>query len=120
MRTPVIWHLFQAVHNGDPAPEEALAAAAPNRVAATTAAGRIWPGKISPREMLARARKTPPTKADWVGMIALEKRQEQHLGSGTRTSYAYLTPAELKAIAAISGFEESRAAAARRASQLSA
>ena len=113
-RTEVVWHVFYAVHGGDPASEEVVAAAAPRAAAATAAAVDLTWEDFS-REMLARARKTPPTKADWAGLIALEKHRQHVMELSSSVVYAYLTPAETKAMGAIHGFERAGGAAALRA-----
>jgi TonB family protein len=102
-RVEVVWHLFETIHGGDEAPEDALAAAAPRPAAATAAAGDLTWEDFS-REMLARARKVPPTKADWAGLMALETHRER-VRALSHGVYAYLTPGELKAIGAVRGFD---------------
>jgi hypothetical protein len=101
-RTEAVWHLFETIHDGDEAPADALAAAAPRPAAATAAAGDLTWEDFS-REMLARARKTPPSKADWAGLIA--DKHKEHVRGMSRRVFAYLTPAELKAIGPVYNYD---------------
>jgi TonB family protein len=107
-RSVIVWHLFETFHtgDGDDVPEDVLAAAAPRPAAATTAAADLTWEDFS-REMLARVRKTPPSKADWASLIASEKHRERVRGM-SHGAYAYLTPAELKAVGVVRDFDQAQ------------
>jgi TonB family protein len=102
-RTGIVWHLFQTIGAGDPAPDDVLAAAMP-KPAATGAAATDLTWEDFGRELLARARGTAPAKADWIGLMLLEKNRERLLPMADDI-YPYLTPDELKTLAAVRGFE---------------
>jgi TonB family protein len=102
-RTAVVWHLLYAVEDGDPTPEEAVAAAAPKPSAAGAAASDLtW--EDFGRELLARARGAAPTKADWIGMMTLDKHKER-VRRVAGDILSYLSPEEQKALAAARGFD---------------
>jgi TonB family protein len=102
-RTGVVWHLLYTIDDGDPAPEEVAAAAAPKPYTAGAAAVELtW--EDFGRELLARARGVAPAKEDWVGMMRLDKNKERvRTLSGDVTTY--LSPEELKALVTVRGLD---------------
>jgi hypothetical protein len=103
-RVLAVWHLFFSNDEGDPIPEDVMAAAAPQPIAAGTPAGALtWDAFV--RELFSRQRGTPATKADWAGMLALDAYKERVKKLNFR-AHAWLTDAELNAIGAVRGDRE--------------
>jgi hypothetical protein len=99
-RVLALWHLVDLQDEGDPIPEDVLAAAAPSAIAPGTPATEItWEAFV--RELFARQRGAAAAKGDWAGMLALADKK--HVRSLAYDVYAYLTDAELKSIGAVRG-----------------
>jgi TonB family protein len=104
-RTAVVSHLFHIIIDGDSVPDDVVAAAAPKPIVASAASVGDLTWEDFSREMLARARGTPPTNADWARLIAFEKNNAR-VRSLSPGMIAYLTPDELKAVDAVRGFSQ--------------
>lgn len=99
-RVRMLWHVFTLNGEGVPLPEDVIAAAAPRSVAGSAAADLTW--EAFARELFARQRDTPATKADWAGMLALPANKER-VTTLTSFAYGWLTDAEVDAIDAVRG-----------------
>ena len=104
-RMAVVWHLFHIVNAGDAVPDDLVAAAAPKPIVASAASVGDLTWEDFGREMLARARGTAPTKADWARVIAVDKNHER-VRSLSGEIVSYLTPDEYKAVDASRGFSQ--------------
>jgi hypothetical protein len=103
-RVRTVWHLFDVYGDGDPITQDVIAAAAPQPIAAGAGAGDLtWEAFV--RELFARRRRQPATKADWAGLLALPAHKER-LTTLHFEAYAYLTDAEVKSIVAATGDQE--------------
>ena len=112
-RVRMLWLVFTLNSEGARLPEDVIAAAAPRPIAAANAANAAdltW--EAFARELIARQRGTPATKADWAGMLALPAHKE-HVTTLASRAYVLLTDAEVNAIDTVSG---ERGEAARRRS----
>jgi hypothetical protein len=106
-RVRMLWHVFTLNGEGTPLPEDVIAAAAPQPNAANAAAGLTWEAFV--REVFARQRGTPATKADWASVLALPAHKER-VTTLTYFAYGWLTDAEVDAIARRDGRDRQKLA----------
>ncbi len=101
----MLWHVFTLNGEGTPLSDDVIAAARRSRsprprANAANAAGLTWEAFV--REVFARQRGTPATKADWASVLAVPAHKER-VTTLTYFAYGWLTDAEVDAIDAVSG-----------------
>lgn len=123
-RVRMLWYVVSLLGEGAPLPAEVIAAAAPRPIPANGAnpanaapagaADLTW--EAFARELFARQRGTPATKADWAGLLMLSAHKAR-FSDVPFVAYGWLTDAEVDAIDAVITGRRGEADKARTASR---